>query len=390
MLNQILKNKGSAILIVLGLMVMLTGIAIISVSRSNTDMDLSDNQSKEERAFYLAESGIARATAEINQDNSWNAGYYKQILEGGHYTVALADSNSEPALLDSVLIHSTGIYVNGTAKIDTWLIPVYRYPFKYGMFAGQGMNFDRNTCIDSYNSDSGIYATTQDSQDGDIGTNGSIITSQTVTIGGDAKTALGGSITLGPGSQILGDTSTTEEPVNLDIIPQSEFDWAQSASNAPGGLSGSRYTYNASTKTLVTGSSGNVVLQSGVYYFSSITLGKLSNIVLAPDATVTIYVTGDLTLNQFSTVNVGGAPSDLQIYSQNGSLDFTQSNVFYGTYYGPNGLIQFDQTSQVYGSIVGDSIKLDQGACFHYDRSLSKMRHGTTGEMKTVAWRQIE
>jgi hypothetical protein len=79
----------------------------------------------------------------------------------------------------------------------------------------------------------------------------------------------------------------------------------------------------------------------------------------------------------------------LQIYSQNGSLDFSQYNNFYGTFYGPNGDIQFDQTSNVYGSVVGNTIKLDQDACFHYDKSLSRTRHGTTGEMIVVAWRQI-
>ncbi len=389
-MDRFIQNeKGSAILIVMALVAMLTGVAIMSVDRSNTDLELSYNQLHEEMAFYLAEAGIERAVYEINKDNGWRAGYDKLALEGGYYTIKVSDSTADSSLIDTVILAGEGIYNTSTTKLESWLVPVYNYPYKYGMFAGDSLNFDKNTCIDSYSSDSGTYAATQITKDGDIGTNGNIMTSTGVTIGGDAKTAEGGTITLGAGSKVLGDTSTTQDSVKLAIIPDSEYDWAKSVSSAPAGLSGAGYTYNAGTKTLTTGASGSVILQSGTYYFSSITLGKLSNIVLAPGADVTIYVTGDVLLGQYSNVNIGGNPLDLQIFSQKGSLGFSQYNNFYGTFYGPNGHIQFDQTTNVYGSVVGKSIKLNQGACFHYDRSLSRVRHRTTGEMLVVAWRQI-
>ncbi|MDM7974328.1 MAG: hypothetical protein QUT27_14915, partial [candidate division Zixibacteria bacterium] len=66
-----------------------------------------------------------------------------------------------------------------------------------------------------------------------------------------------------------------------------------------------------------------------------------------------------------------------------------QGNIFCGTFFGPNAHIQYDQTTQVYGALVGNSIKLDKGACFHYDRNLAKIRHGTTGEMIQVAWKEL-
>lgn len=384
------QEHGSAVLIVLALLAMLTSIAIMSVDRSNTDMELSANIHEGERAFYLAEAGLARGVVDINKDNSWKAGYNKELLEGGYYSLTVTDSLDDPTLMDSVVFRSQGVYISGVANVESWLVPVYYYPFRYGMFAGQGINFDQKTCVDSYNSDSGTYAATQLSKEGDIGTNGNITTSTSVTIGGDAYTARGGKIILGPGSKVTGDTSTTKDSTNLAIIPDSEYVWASAVSNAPAGLSGANYTYDAATKTLTTGKSGVVLLQSGVYYFSSVNLGQMSNIALAPGANVTIYVTNDIVLNQYSTVNLGGSPAALQIYSQKGSLKFSQYNTFYGTFYGPYGDIQFDQTSQVYGSLVGNSIQIDQGACFHYDRSLSRSRHGTTGEMIAVAWRQLE
>jgi type II secretory pathway component PulK len=82
--RHIRNDNGSAILIVLGLLAMLTGIAIMSVDRANTDMQLSSNQTRDERAFYLAEAGIERARTALNSDNTWRSGFYKQVLEGGN------------------------------------------------------------------------------------------------------------------------------------------------------------------------------------------------------------------------------------------------------------------------------------------------------------------
>ncbi|MGH8014853.1 MAG: hypothetical protein ACREBV_01530, partial [Candidatus Zixiibacteriota bacterium] len=56
---QIRNTKGSAILIVMALIAMLTAIAIMSIDRSNTDMEVSFNQLHEEQAFYNAEAGLA-------------------------------------------------------------------------------------------------------------------------------------------------------------------------------------------------------------------------------------------------------------------------------------------------------------------------------------------
>jgi hypothetical protein len=210
-----------------------------------------------------------------------------------------------------------------------------------------------------------------------------------VTIGGDAETAIGGTIDLGTGSIVLGDTSTTRDSVDLDIIPQEEFDWAMANSDVLSGMSGFDYTYDSGTKTLTTEAGGTIVLQSGVYFFSTIDLAKNSEIILAPSAKVTIYITGDITFGQYSTVNVGGAPGALQVYSQYGSLQFDQYNTFYGAFYGPNAVIQYDQTTEVYGSLVADYIQLDSGACFHYDRDLANIKHNTTGRMLEIAWREL-
>lgn len=388
-INRVIASqKGTAILIVMALIAMLTSVAIMSVNRSTTDIDLSYNSLNEDKAFYVAEAGAQRALAEMNKDNAWRSGFYKQVLNHGYYNISLVDSLTDSTLADSIILSAKGYYDQSISNLEVWITPVYYYPFRYGMFAGDSLILEQSSCVDSYNSDSGTFAATVLDSAADIGANGDIDVGKFVTVGGDVSTADSGTITVGPGATITGDTSTTQDSVVLDMIPPSEYVWAESVSNAPAGLSGSNYTYDAVTKTLTTDASGTVELQSGVYYFSEINLGQLSTLTLAPGANVTIYVDSNINFNQGSLVNDGGDPNALELFSQSGSLVLSQDNTFYGSFYGPNADIQIDQTTSVYGSVIGKSITLDKNACFHYDRSLYEKKFRATGEMEAVAWKQ--
>ena len=382
-------NKGGALLISLCLLGMLTLVAIMAVQNSNTDINLSFNQLNADKALYIAEAGLKRALVDLNANDDWRSGYASQSFGQGNYTVALTDSLSDSTLFDTVIVRSTGTATGARSMVELWTVPIYIYPFHFALFGDKGINMAQNTCTDSYNSDSGSYASTVVSEQGSVGSNTSITTSKDVTIGGNAETAIGGTITLGTGNVIAGDTSTTRDSVFLEAIPDSEFVWARDNSIAQSSLSGVNYTYNNGNRTLTAGAYGTIILQSGVYFFSSITLGQGSEIVLAAGASVNVYVTGDIILGQGSKINSGGAPSDLLIFSQGTKLQFDQNNEFYGAFYGPNAVIQYDQTSQVFGSLVGSQVGLDQFACMHYDRNLAKITHGTTGEMLPIAWKEL-
>lgn len=383
------EDHGSAILIALALMLMLAGVAALTIGTATNDIDLSYNQVHEEQAFYVAEAGAKRALSELNLDNDWRHGYKSTAFGEGAYSVGLTDSVKDNALFDTVLVRSTSEVRGARSTVELTVVPEYNHPFQFGMFADAGIFLDQSTCTDSYNSDSGSYATTQLDSLGSIGSNGTIGSSKLVNFGGDITVATPGGITLGAANVVNGDTTSTADSVELDIIPSEEFTWAKTNSIASTGMTGVNYAYNSGTRALTTGSYGEVTLTSGVYYFSSIQLGKESKVTLAPGAQVTIYVTGDVVLNQGSAMNDGGLPSALQIYSSGANLQFDQGNTFYGAFYGPNAHIQYDQTTQAYGSLVGNSIKLDKGACFHFDRDLANATHNTTGKMFEVAWGEI-
>ena len=388
-MKRLKNNNGSALLIALALMLLLSAVGIVTIDTANTDIELSFNQLHEEQAFYVAEAGAKQALWQLNDSTAWRAGYATRRFGDGAYTVTLTDSVDDVALFDTVIVRSTGEIERSRTTIELTTVPVYIYPFRYAMFADAGIALDQETCTDSYDSDSGSYAATALDSLGDIGSNGTVTSSKLVEFGGGITVATPGGISLGSGNTFTGDTTSTADSVQLDPISTDEMDWAKTNSIAQTGMSGSGYTYNNGNRTLTTGADGSITLTSGVYYFSSIIMGKNSSINLAPGANVKIYVAGDILFNQLSTINAGGIPSSLLVYSTGASLTFNQDNVFNGAFYGPDAHIQYDQTTQVFGSLIGNTIKLDKYACFHYDRSLARITHGTTGEMIAVAWGEV-
>jgi len=376
-------------LVALALMLLVAAVGIITVDTANTDIELSYNQLHEDQAFYVAEAGARQALSTMNATMSWRTGYAGRGFGKGAYTVNVVDSISDSALCDTVIIRATGEVDGSRSTVELTVLPKYVYPFQYAMFADAGIALDRNTCTDSYDSDSGSYAATVLDSLGDVGSNGTVTSAKDVNFGGGIQVATPGGIKLGPANTLNGDTTSTADSVSLDIIPPEEYVWARNNSIATTGMSGSGFTYDDVTKTLVAGSYSNVVLSSGVYYFSNITLGQESTLSLAPDARVTIYVTDTVHLMQNSTMNDGGIPSSMMIYSSGSQLQFDQGNTFNGTFYGPNAHIQYDQTTQVFGSLVGNSIKLDQGACFHYDRSLGKIKRSANAGYEVLAWGEL-
>jgi len=387
-LNKFTKNEaGSALLVALVVMGLLSMLAISLATRTETEIDLNFNQLNEEKAFYLAEAGANRAIVQLNQDNDWRTGYDGVRMNDGSYTVVLVDSAADATLDDTVLVQSTGEKDGAVSKVELTTIPEYKYPFTLGLFADAGITLARNTCTDSYNSDSGAYAVTAVDSAGDIGSNGTVTSSKDVSFGGNISVATAGGITLGANNTVTGDTTSTADSVSLDFFTDDDFAYAKTNNDAKhGGLSGVNYTYNPGSGDLVGGSFSTITLQSGVYYFNSIDLGQGSNLVIAPGASVQIYVEGDIHLGQQSTMNAGGSPLDMLVYSKGANLKFDQDNVFVGAFYGPNAYIKYDQTTQAFGALVGNSIQLDQGACFHFDRNLAKAVHKKTGRMFQIAW----
>lgn len=381
------SKRGSTILIVLALLAMLTSLAIMSVNRSNTDMELSYNQLHEENAFYAADAGLTASLVELKEAPYWRGPVKEEPIGSYKYSLAFRDSLIDSALIDTVVVTSTSTREGSNAEVEGWIIPEYYKPFIFGAYGEDSVKLYNHACTDSYNSDSGAYILTQSNTEGNIGSNGEIELSNISTVNGNASTSDTGSITLNKPSKVNGDTTSTAPVYDNSTVSDSEFTWAQANSIAPSGFSGG-YNYNSSTGNLSLNTHDTLTLASGIYYLSSITLGNQAVVKLAPGAKVTIFMTGDLRLNQFSKMNEGGVPSDFIVYSQGSSFTMGQNTTFVGAFWGENTNISLEQSVNVFGAIAGKSNYIANYSCVHFDRSLLKFKTKRIKDMHMIAWRQ--
>ncbi len=385
MRNRVYSEQGSALLVVLCLMGMLTLAGLYAVRTSNTDMDLAFNKVNSEQAFYIAEAGAKRGVAELIKDDTWNTGFVDQPFGSGTFTVVVADSTTDPALYDTVIVTSTGASRDAMATVEITIVPEYLYPFRHALFADDKVDIRNSMRTDSYNSDSGSYFSTQTNEDGDVGSNGIVEIKNGATIGGDASTSLTGGLSVNTGATVLGDTTDEAPAETLAEIPSEEYDWALANSQVSTGITGS-YTYDPTTYEFSTNSS--VELKGGVYYFSSFTLLNSAALTVAPGEEVTIYVTGNIEIKNTGDVNPDGDPSALTFYSQ-GDLVLKNSGTIHGLFYAPDGSADLRNSADFYGSIVANDILAHSAAEFHYDRVLEKIKKGKTGDLDLIAWKEM-
>ncbi|MCP4705189.1 MAG: hypothetical protein GY865_11305 [candidate division Zixibacteria bacterium] len=379
------NEKGSAILIALSLITMLTMVGMFAVNTATTDIDLAFNKIHADESFYLAEAGAKRAVYEIQKNANWRTGFSDEQFGGGVYNVVVIDSSVDAALDDTLIILADGWTTNAQANIEITMHTDAFNPFLYSMFGDGSVDIRNSFKTDSYNSDSGSYAATQLDSMGSVGSNGNIIVKNGAFVGGDVVTSLAGGASVNPGATVTGDVADDVPEVDLPLIPQSEFDWADANNSAPAGLSGS-YSYDMMSGDLET--NGNLVLADGVYFFSSITLKNNSSLTLAPGANVTIYVTGDMEFKNSGSVNPTGEASDLVIYSQ-GDVVLKNSGDFTGVFYSPEGDADLRNSGEFFGSIIADDIICHNSARFHYDRNLESFSKDGGGSMAVVGWREL-
>ncbi|UCG62923.1 MAG: hypothetical protein JSV52_06470 [Candidatus Zixiibacteriota bacterium] len=383
-----ISQQGGALLIALGIMLLLTIAALIAVDTAQTDMELSFNQVHSSQSFYVAQAGLIRAFNEINNDNDWTAGFLNEPYEGGYYTVIVVDSTVEGALVDTVILRATGKIGDANTNLEALVVPEYWRPFQYAMFGDSAIVMDNNTCTDSYNSDSGDYASTMDLINGDVASNGDLEFIHTAVVGGDASSATEGGIFVCATCTVYGDTTSKIDPLPVPPVPDSVYDWARSVNAAPGGLSDPSM-YDGVTHALNMNLNSTLTLSGGVYYFSEITIENNSRLQVAPGESVEIYVTGDISIGQNAYVNTDGDPADMVIFSDGDSLQLGMSTVVHAAFYGPSAIMTMENNCQYYGSIVAYSGSAVNAACIHYDRALREVEGGKTGVMHMIAWKEL-
>jgi hypothetical protein len=396
-----MSERGSALIITLGVILMLSLVSITMVDTAQQDMNVSFNQVNTEQALYVAEAGAKRALKEIENDTTWRVGFADIDFDQGTYWVAVIDSAANAALADTLILRSVGRVNEANAQIEAWLAPA-RAPgrFQWGTFARDKLVMLKGSWIDSYDSDLGDYASQAVNgpdafgrmhafEHGHMRSNGGIKFSSGSGAYGDVTTSLAAGLNIADGFA-TGDTTSTDTAITLDPIDPADIAWAQSNNDAPTNLSfiGSA-TYDVATKELLGSNGATVTFTSGVYYFSKVVLTSGCNLEIAPGAQVVIYVTGDWSTQASSMVNPDGLPANVQIYSTGTKFEISGASGFWAAVYAPDAKIHISDTGHVYGSYIGREFDNSGGSLLHYDEALTRRLGGAIGKYRVMAWRQL-
>ncbi|UCD29254.1 MAG: hypothetical protein JSV03_01890 [Planctomycetota bacterium] len=382
------NDKGGALLIVLAIMLMLIIAALMAVDTAQTDIDLSFNQLHYDQAFYVADAGLKQAHYQLMQYNQWETGFVNVVFDEGEYSVAVIHSDVDSLIIDTVTLRATGVVDGAVANLEAIVVPELWFPFQFAVFGDDSLIMTNSCCTDSYNSDSGSFAGTVDSVEGDIASNGLVELTNTALVGGDASTSDTGGLSLCATCVVEEDTASGVEPYTLDPIPDSQFTYAHDFNSAPGGMSGS-FTYDPVTHDLTMGTMDVVQLDGGVYYFNDINFEANSQLHVTPGHKVMIYMTGNLLLQSNTSVNPNGLPSDLMIFSSGSFTTMGTSIDVTASFYGPDADVFIGNSCDFFGSVIADAVIIDNSVCAHYDRALSAYAAGVTGKMILLAWKEL-
>ncbi|MCE1245329.1 MAG: hypothetical protein LWY06_01660 [Firmicutes bacterium] len=417
MIVNLRARKGFSIAVVLLVIavVLVIGITVATIGVRN--LGFLNKDSRNTRAFYVAEAGLSKGIAKIKTDNNWNGyntgtttlTFNETVLQpgGDKFTVQVYNNffgtADMPNCFRSISVPKGYCYIVAGGKTGTpgsggsvkyaGVMLSMGTPFdQFGVFGDSSVLFKGNMSIDAYDSST----STQKPGEGDAGTNGH--QQGAITVLGTSG-YVDGSLYAGPGStlgtngaiSISGQpTITGDEQVLLQPNPMPEviLPTGLPVMNIPA------ITGNTNSLTLTPASyNGKLSLSNkdvvtltgpGTYIFKGIDIqGQGELRVDTSSGPVKIYVDGSVNLTGGADVggiyniNNVGLPktTDLRIYGTENctNFDFRGHSQAYAGIYAPNAQINLRGDGTVYGALIGKDIIIHGNPAFHYDVALSKV-----------------
>jgi hypothetical protein len=261
-----------------------------------------------------------------------------------------------------------GSYTSITGNTPSTPITTYSYDSNVGLGASKqttGGDIAANGNIDLGNMKVGGNVRTFGSVGSGNVTASSASINQALIASGTANGAV-----VGPGggssvSMNVLNASNVSNPIQTNVastpIPQFPIPAHSTAANLPssGNISAGQYKVNSLTDQTLT-----------------VTSGPVDIFVEGPSAS--IQWTGNIKVNS-------GHPSDLRIW-YTGSEDVALDNgkQLTAVVYAPNAMVHFDNGGKLYGAVMGNSVVLDNGSSFFYDRQLANAASGLNISTTTV------
>ena len=328
-------------------------------------------------ARCAADYGLTKAVHEMNLRlpavNNSNLPADNNTIPGNNATYSYTVTGSYPNY--SVTAHGTSGPITKTVSCDLRLKSI----FEYAILTKDTLDIGSVSTVNCPNNCDGIplkIGTTNNPN-----TNAQITLKPNSTVEGDILLGQGGipSLVIGAGATY---GNIYAVATDFDLPKPTVPSYLSSAGpggniSNPAAITSGNYKYQnlslGAFKTLTI--TGNVQL----YITGDITLGNKANIILAPNAKLTIYLEGELEGKNGTGFSNSGDPSQLAIYGvptcvddicASGDINIKNSDDFHGTIYAPDAYVHIYNSVTVFGSIIAKDYKQDNSAVFTYDARL--------------------
>ena len=369
------KRRGSAIPLV---MVVVMILLVMGVGLLNLGMKgriYSVRTASDIAARCAADAGLTMALFEMNEKlkvKPWNDSSLPEAADQSlPYCDAVFSYTVTGNSSDGYTIESTGTSGNAERKVVCVLKP--QGPFEFAVFAEDGAELKNSALVDWFNFGA-------DDENLKVGTNsiasGAFTFKNSSTINGDVVVGVGGNpdvVIDDFGAAITGDTSALREENVLPpiTVPQ----WLDSLPSSGTIQNNTTVTSSAKYSDINLKNNKTLLIDEDVilYVTGEIILGNSAEVQIDNDASLILYLGGNLEGKNSSTINnLTENAKKLQIYC----LDTCESMVFknsadlYGAIYAPNAEVIMDNSANLYGAIIAKGFEQRNSGTFNYDASL--------------------
>ena len=366
-------QRGSAVLLTLGVVVVLTTLGSSLLLRSLNENQLGRRSAARQRAFFLAEAAADHAISNLRANERGDI--QTTPLLTGTYWAEIAPAGGLRYLITA----------HGSSGGEQWDVEVVvqqegRSLFQLPLLGAESVKLKKNGLTDSYDSRLGPYDPETAGQRGDVGTNATGEDSIVLQQG----SSINGQVIVGPGIADPSEAVSTDGSVVITGAPPI-VSAAQAVDLPPvdtTGLSCDQDLYLPKEATFTFTESGSP------YCYNEIKAEKDSVIAVSGD--VVVYA-NRVDFDKHLQVNAGGSPTQLilQIASDD-DVDIDKDGSFVGAIYAPRSRVRLKKETDFYGAIAAERVEIDKKSQFHYDEALGDSDDGPIGsyEVSVLSWRE--
>ena len=379
-------------------MVMLSALSAMGLSgvmSASTNVEISKNERQSVEALYLAESAIHRTSGEyLNNFTHYSSGDSPADIglpvvkpttanlgtNGAYWIPTLTYGPGAPPAYVDVIAQGGIIGTDIQTTVSVRLTPTFFNPFMYGAFGDEGVTLTGNGAFDSYDSCQGAYGGSNIGTEGGVGTNatgaGVIALSGNATVNGDATVGPEGNtsdITLTGNATITGSISVAGALHDMTPLTDPGCSTAETlVVNGNGAKTFTAGTYELPSINLSGNADVHIMGDVTFCVAGNVSTSGNANLVIDPGASLTMYLSGTMSLSGNGITNAGQGPEDLLIYgtATSSSITISGNGAMYGAIYAPEADISITGNGALYGAVIGETITDTGNGDIHFDECL--------------------